>query len=456
MYTYINILKLVVIISLLFTYKLNAATFVANQTEFERAYYLVKHCSIIWARIVLDKISIFGNQFIPKFNYIILIIIFILIAAFFILWERRLLGAIQRRCGPNRTGKGYLQPIADALKSIIKENIIPKYASDWIFWFAPCLSLGISFIICLVVPYYINGSIIQSGYTLLYYYVISSLSVFGVIIAGWASKSKYPLLGAIRACASIISYEVVIGLVIILVGLITQSVSFTQILLFQKQNGWLVWYIPIICPIFFVVSLAELNRTPFDLTESEAELVAGYNVEYSGLLFAFFILAEYINILNTGFVIVIVFFGGGYLFSDNYFLTLYSWLDGKLDKVYYKAEYGLWLVPQEIKWIIENVDHWLIYYSIKRYYKFLLIKKVCLIVKSFFILTITNTCYNYYLYIIVLIIKVLIYCFIVVLVRAALPRYRYDQLINLCWNKLLPICLIYLLILAVYIIIFIL
>jgi NADH-quinone oxidoreductase subunit H len=197
-----------------------------------------------------------------------------------------------------------LQPIADALKSLFKTNTKTTGSNIYMFILAPVLVLFFSLIFWAFIPFFQKKSFIITQYSVLYIYIISSLLVFGILLAGWASISKYPLLGAIRAAAQIISYEVCLGMVLVLVSLITLSLDFTKILFFQESYINLFFLMPLVGLIFFIVLLAELNRTPFDLSEAEAELVAGYNVEYSGILFAIFILSEYANIIVIGYFYV--------------------------------------------------------------------------------------------------------------------------------------------------------
>ncbi len=239
-----------------------------------------------------------------------LIIPILICVAFFTLLERKFIGFIQRRRGPNVVGfLGLLQPFADGLKLLIKEPIIPSNANRYLFVIAPILTLLLSFIGWAVIPfdYGIVFSNINIG--VLYLFAVSSLSVYGIILAGWASNSKYAFFGALRSAAQMISYEVSIGIIIIVVLISAGSLNLTDIVLAQQT----IWYIIPLFPLFilfFISAIAETNRAPFVLPEAEAELVSGYNVEYASVGFAFFFIGEYANIILMSSMSAILFCGG--------------------------------------------------------------------------------------------------------------------------------------------------
>jgi len=278
------------------------------------------------------------------------------------------MGSIQRRRGPNVIGYlGLLQPLADGLKLFAKETILPSNANTFIFLLAPILTFVLSLLGWAVIPFGDGIVLSDINVGLLYLFAVSSLSVYGILLSGWASNSKYAFLGSIRSAAQMISYEVSIGFIVVTVVLCAGSFNLSEITLAQQN----VWYIFPLLPMFFlfvVSALAETNRHPFDLPEAEAELVSGYNVEYSAMGFALFFLGEYANMLLMGSLISTLFLGG-------------------------------WLPP----------------FSIIPFT--LLPGPVWLALKI---------------------------CFFVVLfswIRAALPRYRYDQLMELGWKTFLPLSL---------------
>lgn len=255
---------------------------------------------------------------------ILVIIIPLLISvAYFTLAERKIMGSIQRRKGPNVIGYlGLLQPLADGLKLFVKETILPSNSNFVLFIFAPLITFFLSLIGWAVIPFSENSVLVDLNVGIIYIFAISSLSVFGIITAGWSSNSKYPFLGALRSTAQIISYEVSIGFIIANVALCAGSFNLSEIILSQSN----IWYFFPLFPMFiiFIISiLAETNRHPFDLPEAEAELVSGYNVEYSAMTFALFFLGEYANMLLMSSFAAILFLGGwlpmGNIFFFNFF-----------------------------------------------------------------------------------------------------------------------------------------
>lgn len=290
----------------------------------------------------------------------------LLTVAFFTICERKVLASIQRRRGPNVVGFwGILQAVADGLKLVIKEIIFPSISNTFFFVFAPIWVLVTSFSGWALIPFFFNNFYTDFDFGILYLLAISSLGVYGIILAGWSSNSRYAFLGGLRSVAQLISYEVSLGLIILPVILVSNSLNFMEIVLIQSQTIWFfVPFLPLIIA-FFITILAETNRTPFDLPEAEAELVAGFNVEYSSTLFALFFLGEYSSILLMSILMVILFFGG-------------------------------WLPIIPIFFV--GSSFWLIF-------------------------------------------KTIIVCIMFVLVRGALPRYRYDQLMGIGWKMFLPFTL---------------
>ena len=302
---------------------------------------------------------------------ILLLILPVLTAVALIVWlDRRVWAFVQKRRGPNVVGPfGLFQSLADGLKYLFKEIIIPATSNKIIFILAPIVTMTLALIAWAVIPFDENIVLADINVGILYLFAVSSLGVYGIIMGGWASNSKYPFFGSIRSAAQMVSYEVSIGVIIINVLLCVGSLNLKDIVLAQKN----VWFILPLFPmfvIFFISALAETNRPPFDLPEAEAELVAGYQTEYSGMMYAMFWLGEYANILLMCAIGSILFLGG--------------WLS-PLDISPFNALPGaLWLI-----------------------------------------------------------IKILMLFILFALVKAIVPRYRYDQLMRLGWKVFLPFSLIY-------------
>ena len=307
---------------------------------------------------------------------IIFLLVPILVSVAMIVWlDRRVWGLVQKRRGPNVVGPfGLFQTLADALKYIFKEIIIPASANKVVFILAPIVTMTLALVAWAVIPMSENLVLADINVGILYLFAVSSLGVYGIIMGGWASNSKYPFLGAIRSAAQMVSYEVSIGIIIINVLLCVGSLNLNDIVLAQKE----LWYVIPLFPmfvIFFISALAETNRPPFDLPEAEAELVAGYQTEYSGMMYAMFWLGEYANILLMCAMGSILFLGGWLPILDIYPINL---------------------IPAPI-WMI---------------------------------------------------IKILFLFLLFALIKAIVPRYRYDQLMRLGWKIFLPFSLVYLVLTA--------
>jgi NADH-quinone oxidoreductase subunit H len=257
---------------------------------------------------------------------IVILLILVTAVAYVTLMERKVMSWIQMRVGPNRVGPwGLLQPLADGLKMIFKEDIVPTQASRWLYILAPALSLIPALMTFIVIPY--GSEINLFGYRvemhvtrmnvgLLYILALTSVGVYGIVLAGWSSNNKYSLMGGLRSSAQMISYELALGLSIVSVLLYTGSLDLVEIV--EKQGGWpghMGWNIfrfplMIVFIIFYIASLAETNRTPFDLPEADSELVAGYHTEYSSMSFVMFQMAEYLNLITASSIATTLFFGG--------------------------------------------------------------------------------------------------------------------------------------------------
>ncbi|MDB2545930.1 NADH-quinone oxidoreductase subunit NuoH [Candidatus Pelagibacter bacterium] len=309
---------------------------------------------------------------------ILFLLVPVLVSVAMIVWlDRRVWAFVQKRQGPNVVGPfGLLQSLADALKYIFKEIIIPSSSNKVIFVLAPIVTMTLALIAWAVIPFSATQVLADINVGILYLFAVSSLGVYGIIMGGWASNSKYPFLGAIRSAAQMVSYEVSIGVIIINVLLCVGSLNLNDIVLAQKNLWFVIPLFPMFV-IFFISALAETNRPPFDLPEAEAELVAGYQTEYSGMMYAMFWLGEYANILLMCAMGAILFLGG-------------------------------WMSPIDI-------------------YPFTLVPGA-----------------------IWLILKILFLFILFALVKAIVPRYRYDQLMRLGWKVFLPLSLTWVVLTASY------
>ena len=306
-----------------------------------------------------------------------LVVPLLVAVAYLTLAERKVMASMQRRKGPNVVGFfGILQPLADGLKLLIKEPVLPSSANTVVFLAAPVVTFLLALISWAVIPFGEGMVLSDLDIGMLYIFAISSLGVYGVIMAGWSSNSKYAFLGALRSTAQMVSYEVSLGLIIITVLMCVGSLNLSEIVLAQEEVWFAVPLFPLLL-LFFISCLAETNRAPFDLPEAEAELVAGYNVEYSSMGFALFFLGEYANMIMMSVLCVILFLGG---WLPPLSLTIFYWIPG-----------SFWLG-----------------------------------------------------------IKTIFFLFLYIWVRAAFPRYRYDQIMTLGWKVLIPVALVWIFVIAIF------
>jgi NADH-quinone oxidoreductase subunit H len=240
--------------------------------------------------------------------YLSFFIFLLLTIALTTLLERKVMGSVQRRRGPNVAGLfGFLQPIADGLKLFLKEIIIPTNSNVFLFLIAPVFTLFSSILLWLVIPFNKTIALLDTPHSMLYLLAISSLAVYGIIFSGWSSNSKYAFLGGLRSSAQMISYEVSISFVWLVIALLSESLNLCDIIKKQEETTWFIIPLLPLYIIFFIIVLAETNRAPFDSPEAEAELVAGYNVEYSSIAFALFFLGEYANMALMSSLLTIFF-----------------------------------------------------------------------------------------------------------------------------------------------------
>jgi NADH-quinone oxidoreductase subunit H len=258
------------------------------------------------------------NEFVI-FSIIKIVCVFAVVmpaVAYSVLAERKISAFIQDRIGPNRVGPGGIwQPLADGVKAFLKEDFTPSHVHKAYFWLAPMVTMIPSLLVLAVIPFgsQLGGQkmvISDLNVGVLYTFGIVSLGVYGIVLAGYASNSKYPFLGGIRSSAQMISYEIAMGMSVIPVFLIVGDLNLSDVILHQAQHGWLIFYAPLSFVIFVISAFAETNRLPFDLPESEQELVAGYNTEYSSMKFALFFMGEYANMIAASAMMVTLFLGG--------------------------------------------------------------------------------------------------------------------------------------------------
>ena len=331
------------------------------------------------------------------FNLITLISIFevllitipaLLSVAFVTIAERKTMASMQRRIGPNIVGYyGLLQAFGDALKLILKEYVAPTQANLILFFLGPIITLIFSLLGYGIIPYGPGIAITDFNLGLLYLLAVSSLSTYGILLAGWSANSKYAFLGSLRSTAQLISYELILSSAILIVIFLTGSLNLTVNIESQKAIWFIIPLLPIFI-IFFIGSIAETNRAPFDLAEAESELVSGFMTEHAAVIFVFFFLAEYASIVLIC-ILISILFVGGYLLNIAPLIYLIQYINIE----YYTNHENLFLSP-----LIEGI-----------FYGVILAFKTCIMI------------------------------FVFIWVRASLPRIRYDQLMSYCWTILLPI-----------------
>ena len=321
------------------------------------------------------------NVVVTAIRIVILMVAVILCVAFLTYFERKIIGYMQNRIGPNRVGpRGLLQPFADGIKLLLKEVIVPRQANRFLFLIAPLLSIIPALATWAVIPLFPGFVIADLNAGLLYVLALTSFSVYGVILAGWATNSKYALLGAMRSAAQMVAYEIAMGFALVGVVMAGGSLNLGDIVAAQAggfSNWFCIWLLPLFL-VFFISGVAETNRAPFDVAEGESEIVAGFMVEYSGAAFALFFLSEYANIILIAALTSVLFFGGW----ESVFAG-WSWLDGTGWE--FIREPGLF-------WMAAKM--------------------------AFFL-----------------------FCFL--WIRATFPRYRYDQIMRLGWKVLIPVTIVW-------------
>ena len=316
---------------------------------------------------------------------LVIVVPITLCVAFLTLWERKVIGWMQVRIGPNRVGFGWLQPFADVFKLLLKEIVVPTGANKALFFIAPLLSIGPALAAWAVIPFDPTLVLANANAGLLYILALTSVGVYGVILAGWASNSKYAFIGCMRSAAQIVSYEIAMGFALVGVLMAANSLNLSDIVNAQA-GGLSQWYFIPLFPLFivyFISGVAETNRHPFDVAEGESEIVAGFHVEYSGVTFAIFFLAEYANMILIAVLVAVMFLGG-------------------------------WLSPLPI-------TNELFVFGMKPF------------ADGFFWLAA----------------KVFFVLFFFLWIRASFPRYRYDQIMRLGWKIFIPVTLVYIVFLAI-------
>ncbi len=356
---------------------------------------------------------------------LVLLMVFPLMTGYIVLLERKVMADIQARLGPMRVGPhGLLQPLADAVKLLLKEDIIPALTDKWVFWLAPIISVVTALLAIFLIPFSDRLPVPDTNIGLLFVLSLTSVGILGIILGGWSSNSNYPLLGALRSTAQLVSYEVALGFSLIGGLMLAGTLSLQGIVEAQnEQRMWFIFYQPVAFVIYVIAALAETNRTPFDMPEAESEIVAGYHTEYSGFRFSLYFLAEYSNIVIVCSLMTILFLGGWMRpfpnvealgFIDYFPVLVFGGL-GAMSLLGAMRETGL---PQKLG--MGGLAG-----------AFFLVAGVCLIPEA---RAAIEGLFWFGL-------KVFLGIYTFIWVRFTLPRYRYDQLMQIGWLWLIPIAI---------------
>lgn len=356
---------------------------------------------------------------------VILLLVLAGVVAYLVYMERKVLAFIQARLGPMRVGPwGLLQPVADGIKLLLKEDIIPAGADKWVFLLAPVISVVAAFTVFAVIPFAGNFFITDVNIGILFILAVSSLGIYGIILGGWSSNSHYPLLGALRASAQLVSYEVAAGMAVVGVLLISNSLSMVEIVQNQQKMGiWNVFLQPVAFVIYVIAMLAETNRNPFDLPEAESELTAGFHTEYSGFRFALYFLAEYTNMVLVSCIAVTLFLGGWLRPFPNV---------RALDFLRYMPAVALIGAAACILWLGLQSR-----VAAERYV-FAGLAVLCVLLAGVIAIPpVLATIQGIFWFFV----KVLAFLYAFIWYRGTFPRYRYDQLMNVGWRVMIPLAL---------------
>jgi len=357
-----------------------------------------------------------------------ILIVFLVVSglvAYLVYMERKVLAFMQARLGPMRVGPwGLLQPVADGIKLLLKEDIIPAGADRWVFLLAPAISVTAAFTVFAAIPFAGNFFITDINIALLFILGVSSLGIYGIILGGWASNSHYPLLGALRSSAQLVSYEVAAGMAIVGVLLISNSLSMVEIVQRQGQMGvWNVFLQPVAFIIYVIAAVAETNRNPFDLPEAESELTAGFHTEYSGFRFALYFMAEYTAMVLVSCIAVTLFLGGWLRpFASVRFL---DFLDYAPPVALVGAAAFVFWMGRQSKVALERTIFVALAVTLVLVAGLVAIPAVLAAIQGIFWFTV----------------KVLAFLYAFIWYRGTFPRYRYDQLMNIGWRVMIPVAM---------------